>query len=76
MGAVKKFIGGVFGGSAPKAAPVAAPVAAPAAVAPVETEEERQKKAKLALNAGDLNPSSPLGVTAPATVTKRNLLGL
>jgi hypothetical protein len=77
MGAVKKVVGSIFGGgSKPKAAPVVAPVKAEPAIDDlIGTEEERQKKARVALNAGDQN-ANPLGVTAPATVTKRNLLGL
>lgn len=77
MGAVKKVVGSIFGGGEkPKPAPVVvAPKPEPTLDDLIGTEEERKKKARVALNAGDQN-ANPLGVTAPASVTKRNLLGL
>lgn len=79
MGKIGKVVSSVFGGSPkPKAAPVV--TTQPTETKPsldelIGTEEERKKKARVAMTAGDQN-ANPLGVTAPAQVTRRNLLGL
>lgn len=83
MGAIKKFVGSIFGSSKPKSQPVQRRAEAPANTqvtdpASQETEDEKQKKQRIALNAAGYGGQSgqPLGDTTKATVTKRNLLGL
>lgn len=41
-----------------------------------ETDAEKSRKALLAVNAGGGENTATLGVTSPATVTRRYLLGL
>jgi hypothetical protein len=80
MGFVQKLVGGVLGGSQPKAAPAAAPVqtkpTGPSAEDIAAAEADKQRKARLALNAGDSAPATLGGVSGNANVTRRNLLGM
>jgi hypothetical protein len=70
------FVSSIFRGAKPKAQ------AAPPAAAPKETpkeeiygtEDEQAKRALLKRNFGGQDPAA-LGVTAPATVSRRTLLG-
>ena len=68
---ISKILGGLFGGNVPKPAP--APVIEKPA--PVESEDEKRKKSLVAINQGE-DSTGTLGVTTPAKVTKRYLLGL
>ncbi len=68
----------LFGGGSDKGgAPAPKPATPAAPAANVESDEEKQKKALLAINAGNQNANAAtLGVTSPATVTRRYLLGM
>lgn len=80
MGAVKRAVSSVFGGSRPKPAPVVA--AAPEPVEPsksaseiAEEEDKKKKAAIVAANAGNSSQMS-LGSPGETNVSRRNLLGL
>ena len=79
MGAVKKIVGGIFGGAEkPKALPAPKQEPVEPQKSPAETaaeDEQKQKAALIALNQGSTQPQGQLG-GGDANVTRKVLLGL